>query len=105
MSSKNDKELFEADPEFLEFLDLLKEVFEAGARINLAFWRGLWYGEDARKRTVKPEADPRIEFAFELGCQLKPAWQEIDKAVMSALVGAAVGAILRALGLDKGKAL
>ena len=88
------------EKKFWEFVGTVKEAFEGGFRANLALWLGVWNGEKARERAVR-EDEPATEFAFELGCQLRPVWGEIDKAVRSALVGAAVTSILGYFGLKK----
>jgi len=96
MDEKKDQALW-------DFMYVLKETFAESGRASLAFWLGVWCGEEARPRAIKPDdPDPAPEtFAFELGLQLKPVWAEVDGAIKSALVKAAVEAVLGAVGIRK----
>jgi len=93
----------EKNRKFVETLAVIRQVFEAGLRANLAFWLGVWHGESERQDGPAwlrqgLETDPKITFAFELGLQLGPEIQAAGKAVLSALIQAGVVALLGAVG-------
>jgi len=58
----NDK----ANQEFWEFMYILRTTFDESVRSSLAFWLGVWYGEEGRERAIRPDdPDPMPEtFAF-----------------------------------------
>jgi len=94
----------EKTQKFVETLAVIRQVFEAGLRANLAFWLGVWHGEAERQNGpawLKQglETDPKIAFAFELGLQLGPEIQAAGKLVLSALIQAGVVALLGAAGI------
>jgi len=91
------------DKAFWNFMYTLQQTFAESARSGLAFWLGVWRGEEARSRAIPTDdPDPAPEtMAFELGLQLRPVWTEIDGGIKSALVAAAVEAILKSVGLVK----
>jgi hypothetical protein len=94
----------EKNRKFIETLAVIRQVFEAGLRANLAFWLGVWHGEAERENGpawLKQglENDPKIGFAFELGLQLGPELEAAGKVVLSALIQAGVVALLGAAGI------
>lgn len=94
----------EKNRKFVETLAVIRQVFEAGLRANLAFWLGIWHGEAERESGpawLKQglETDPKIAFAFELGLQLGPEIQAAGKLVLSALIQAGVAALIGAVGI------
>jgi hypothetical protein len=91
------------DKAFLDFMYVLQETFAESGRAALAFWLAVWWGEAARARAIKSDdPNPAPEtFAFELGLQLRPVWTGVDASIKSALVSAAVGAILNSVGIGK----
>jgi hypothetical protein len=94
----------EKNRKFVETLAVIRQVFEAGLRANLAFWLGVWHGEAGRENGpawLKQglETDPKIAFAFEFGLQLGPEIQQAGKLVLSALIQAGVAALIGAVGI------
>jgi len=94
----------EKNRKFVETLAVIRQVFEAGLRANLAFWLGVWHGEAERQSGPAwlqqgLENDPKIGFAFEFGLQIGPEIQAAGKAVLSALIQAGVVALLGAAGI------
>ena len=94
----------EKNRKFVETLAVIRQVFEAGARANLAFWLGVWHGESERQDGPAwlrqgLETDPKIAFAFEFGLQLGPEIQQAGKLVLSALIQAGVAALIGAAGI------
>ena len=94
----------EKNRKFVETLAVIRQVFEAGLRANLAFWLGVWHGESARENGpawLKQGLanDAKIGFAFELGLQIGPQLQAAGQAVLSALIQAGVVALLGAAGI------
>jgi adenylosuccinate lyase len=87
-----------------ETMATIKLFFEESTRCNLAFWLGVWRGEAGRAKAI-PQADINNpdtvgeQFAFELGLQLRPVWNQIAKEVTAALIAAAVAAILGGIGV------
>jgi len=94
----------EKNRRFVETLAVIRQVFEAGLRANLAFWLGVWHGEAGRENGPAwlqqgLENDARIGFAFEFGVQIGPEIQAAGKLVLSALIQAGVVALLGAVGI------
>jgi len=87
---------------FLEFLAPIREVLDASYRANLCFWLGIWYEPDkADAKAANYNTGPDTMFALELGKQLRPFWGEVSDKIWTAIVAAAVSALLAAIGLKK----
>ena len=90
----------EKNQQFVNFLYVCKQFSTANLKVNLAFWMGVWYGEEKRESVVH---DDETLFAFEWGLHLAPLFKLLDKAVVKALLASAITGIVGAFKIKEDK--